>query len=128
VAKPLSSLTCILSRLANDITQVAKTGISDGELVILKAQYEALKKLLLTKTEPVKPLPPSVTDNLGIILDLIQHSAYIRRPFHARTAALIKALCYLHEESESNVRGRDELHKYVPIFLSKSLSLCLLGC
>jgi hypothetical protein len=95
--------------LANSIIEVSKTGINDGKLSALKEKYEALRKLLLNlvKTE---------IDNLGDILNLIQVSAFIRRPFHARTVALIKALCYLDAESDkTDVGGRYELSEYVSI-------------
>lgn len=102
-------LTYILSSLANSITEVSKTGVNDGNLATLKEKYEALRKLLLT-------LVRTEIDNMEDILGLMQVSAFIRRPFHGRTVALIKALCYLDAESDkTNVGGRYELSEYVSI-------------
>jgi hypothetical protein len=108
-------LVDILSSLANRITEASKAGINDKSLVTLKEKYEHLRDLLLNlvKTE---------INNLGDILKLIQVSAFIRRPFHARTVALIKALCYLDAESDkTNIGGRYELSEYVSILSINSL-------
>ena len=105
VAKILTvPLVHILSSLTNRITNVAKKATNDSNLDALKGEYEALKESLLkvVKTE---------IDNLRDILHLIRLSAYIQRPFQARTVALIKALRYLDEESDNtNVVGRYELN------------------
>jgi hypothetical protein len=98
-------LTHILSSLIIHITEVAKSGANDDNLATLKDEYEALKKLLLkvVKTE---------IDNLKEIIKLMQLAAYIRRPFHARTAALIKAVYYLDLGSDqTNIGGRYELNE-----------------
>ena len=97
-------LVHILCSLINHITDVAKKATNDSNLEVLKGEYEALRESLLKVVK-------AEIDNLRDILHLIRLSAYIQRPFQARTVALIKAICYLDEESDNtNIVGRYELN------------------